>query len=57
MKLFLCLLLTAALLLFMEAPAANAMAKGTRTVRVAFPIQTGLTQLDEYGNYSGYTYE
>ncbi|WP_258106712.1 diguanylate cyclase [Christensenella minuta] len=57
LKLFLCLLLTAALLLFMEAPAANAMAKGTRTVRVAFPIQTGLTQLDEYGNYSGYTYE
>ena len=41
----------------MEAPAANAMTKGTRTVRVAFPIQTGLTQLDEYGNYSGYPYE
>lgn len=28
-----------------------------RTVRVAFPIQAGLTEIDDKGNYSGYTYE
>ncbi|WP_066646908.1 diguanylate cyclase [Christensenella timonensis] len=27
------------------------------TIRVAYPIQHGLTELDENGNYSGYTYE
>lgn len=29
----------------------------SRTVRVAYPIQLGLTEIDEYGNYTGYTYE
>lgn len=28
-----------------------------RVVRVAFPIQQGLTYYDEYGNHTGYTYE
>lgn len=27
------------------------------TLRVAYPIQHGLTEIDENGNYSGYTYE
>ncbi|TCW28521.1 periplasmic/7TM domain sensor diguanylate cyclase [Christensenella hongkongensis] len=27
------------------------------TVRVGYPMQTGLTEIDENGNYSGYTYE
>ncbi|MDY3619228.1 transporter substrate-binding domain-containing diguanylate cyclase [Agathobaculum sp.] len=30
---------------------------GSRTIRVAYPIQAGLTDIDENGNYSGYTYE
>lgn len=38
--------------LFFTAAAASA-----KTVRVAFPIQKGLSELDENGNYSGYTYE
>lgn len=28
-----------------------------QTIRVAYPIQEGLTEVDEAGNYSGYTYE
>ncbi|MCJ7855780.1 transporter substrate-binding domain-containing protein [Lachnospiraceae bacterium NSJ-143] len=28
-----------------------------RIVSVAYPIQAGLTDFDEYGNYTGYTYE
>lgn len=51
------LLLAVCFAFFLKIPAAHAMAKDARTVRVAFPIQTGLTQLDEYGNRSGYTYE
>ncbi|WP_343208736.1 transporter substrate-binding domain-containing diguanylate cyclase [Anaerolentibacter hominis] len=35
----------------------QASSGGNRTVKVAFPVQEGLTYLDEYGNYSGYTYE
>ena len=35
-------------------PAAAAGQEG-RVVRVAYPIQAGLTGFDEYGNYSGYT--
>ncbi|MBC5649040.1 transporter substrate-binding domain-containing diguanylate cyclase [Christensenella tenuis] len=56
-KFLLCLLLAVCFVFSLGIPAAHAMAKDTRTVRVAFPIQTGLTQLDEHGNYSGYTYE
>ena len=26
-------------------------------MRVAYPVQAGLTDFDEFGNYSGYTYE
>ena len=26
-------------------------------MRVGYPMQTGLTEIDENGNYSGYTYE
>lgn len=29
----------------------------TNTIRVGYPIQAGLTEIDEEGNYSGYTYE
>lgn len=32
-------------------------AKPVRIVRVAYPIQSGLTEIDENGKYSGYTYE
>lgn len=32
-------------------------AQSAKVIRVGFPIQGGLTQKDEYGNYSGYTYE
>lgn len=34
-----------------------ALSEEHRTVRVAYPIQTGLTDVDESGNYTGYTYE
>lgn len=27
-----------------------------RTIKVVFPEQAGLSQIDEKGNYSGYTY-
>nr|WP_162990787.1 transporter substrate-binding domain-containing protein [Maliibacterium massiliense] len=29
----------------------------TKTIRVAYPIQAGLTDIDENGNFCGYTYE
>lgn len=32
-------------------------AKEKRIIKVGFPIQPGLTELDAEGNYSGYTYE
>ncbi|MGO1041757.1 substrate-binding periplasmic protein [Clostridioides difficile] len=35
----------------------NALGSDNRTIRVAYPIQKGLTELDEQGKYSGYTYE
>lgn len=34
-----------------------AMDTAARVVRVAYPVQAGLTDFDEYGNYTGYTYE
>lgn len=36
---------------------ARVAAVGERPLRVAFPLQDGLAQVDEDGNYSGYTYE
>ena len=30
---------------------------GRQVVRVEYPIQLGMTEVDEQGNYSGYTYE
>ncbi|MDB0438810.1 diguanylate kinase [Clostridioides difficile] len=35
----------------------NALGSDNRTIRVAYPIQKGLTELDEEGKYSGYSYE
>ncbi|HCQ6102885.1 TPA: transporter substrate-binding domain-containing protein [Clostridioides difficile] len=35
----------------------NAIGNDNRTIRVAYPIQKGLTEIDEQGNYFGYTYE
>ncbi|MCC0644865.1 MULTISPECIES: diguanylate cyclase domain-containing protein [unclassified Clostridioides] len=35
----------------------NALGSDSRTIRVAYPIQKGLTELDKQGKYSGYTYE
>ena len=35
----------------------SAQTPENRVVRVAYPIQAGLTDHDEYGNYCGYTYE
>ncbi|MDO4270603.1 MAG: transporter substrate-binding domain-containing protein [Eubacteriales bacterium] len=50
-------LLLAALALFMPGTAGAANRVQDRTVRVAYPIQAGLTEVDEYGEFSGYTYE
>ena len=36
---------------------AEGYAQQKNTIRVAYPIQYGLTEIDEEGNYSGYTYE
>lgn len=36
---------------------AGAAESGTRVVRVGYPIQQGFTEIDENGNYSGYTYD
>ena len=52
--LLLAMILAAACIL----PAAGQENKGSgRVVRVAYPIQTGLTEVDDAGNYFGYTYE
>lgn len=56
-KILFFLLLVMCFSVFLKVPVAHAMTKEPRIVRVAFPIQTGLTQFDEYGNHSGYTYE
>lgn len=50
------ILVAAVLLITGMAPADNMEAK-ERTVRVAYPIQSKLTDVDENGIYSGYTYE
>lgn len=56
MKKVLALILAALLFCCMAAPAL-AQAPGGRVVRVAYPIQPGLSDKDEFGKYSGYTYE
>lgn len=59
-KLLVCLLAAFFLLAVMPfgaALTAGAQTENVRTVRVAYPIQAGLTEKDENGNYSGYTYE
>ena len=38
-------------------PAASASVKDQATVRVAYPIQKGITDKDGEGRYTGYTYE
>lgn len=41
----------------MQAMWVGAAPKETKTIRVAYPLQEGLTTYDENGNYAGYTYE
>lgn len=50
----LALLLISGLLCTSSATASQA---STRTLRIGFPIQSGLTEVDANGNYTGYTYE
>lgn len=50
------LVLCAALAVLLLSPAVYAREADT-TVKVGFPIQQGLTGIDEKGNYSGYTYD
>lgn len=38
-------------------PRVSAQDPAARTIRVAYPIQPGLTEYDEYGANTGYTYE
>lgn len=51
------LLLAVVLVLGSGWPAAFALKEKSRLVRVAYPIQPGLTTVDENGNYSGFSYE
>ena len=46
-----------ALLLSFSVPIAYAEPRKKRTIRVAYPIQQGLTEIDENGRYAGYTYD
>lgn len=57
--LFPLLFLLSFIFLLSTSVAAFAQDKGAvkRTVRVAFPVQAGLMDYDEYGNRTGYTYE
>ena len=41
----------------LSASSASASQTSARTLRIGFPIQPGLTEIDEDGNYAGYTYE
>ncbi len=50
------ILFVTAALFFLSAPVARAQENGT-PVRVGFPIQQGLTMIDQDGSYSGYTYD
>lgn len=43
--------------LLQESLAVRALTETSRTIRVAYPIQKGLTDIDENGDYCGYTYE
>ena len=52
-----CLLMAVFLFLSAGSLAPAAAKPRSRTVRVAYPVQQGLTNIDEYGNYSGYSYE
>lgn len=36
---------------------AGAADNKTQTIRIAYPLQAGLTEIDENGTYTGYTYE
>lgn len=49
--------LTVFLILLGSRSYSYAFTKDNRTVRVAYPIQAGLTDIDENGDYCGYTYE
>ena len=51
-----CLLLLSVILILVAAAPGYALTENDRKVLVAFPIQTGLTFIDDDGNYSGYTY-
>ena len=42
-----------ALLLSFSVPIAYAEPRKKRTIRVAYPIQQGLTEIDENGRYAG----
>ena len=55
-RVFICFF--AACVIFVAFPKVGHSAKDKyNTMRVGYPIQTGLTEIDENGNYSGYTYE
>lgn len=41
-------------MMFSMAPAAQAASNGNTVVRVGFPIQHGISYLDENGDYAGY---
>lgn len=42
---------------FVKGTTSYALTSKSRTVRVAYPLQDGLTYIDENGEYCGYTYE
>lgn len=57
-KVFKVILFWIVLLIFFTMPVQPATAKqANRYVKIAYPIQVGLTEIDENGNYTGYTYE
>ena len=54
---FLAAVLSAALILPGAAQETTHLRKISRTIRIGFPIQEGFSQIDEKGNFSGYTYD